>query len=143
MDFIDWLNSHDPKQLSTEAARFGEHDVSFLAYLFQVARANGQDFIRESRDVIGYIEVKLHSFWRFKGGELDEETVPDCLQMLRYFIIDVQEVTKSTIAVMKGRFARPEVDGRLRVLLKDICSTILRLTLLTRSFGDPTSYATK
>ncbi|KAM5345907.1 hypothetical protein ACJ41O_011768 [Fusarium nematophilum] len=46
----------------------------------------------------------MHGFWRFNGYDLDEEVAADCIQMLRYFTMDIMECARSTISILKARF---------------------------------------
>jgi hypothetical protein len=73
-------------------------------HLFKVAAANTVSFTWEMQDAMEYMENRMHGFWQFKGYDLEGETAADCIQMLRYFVMDVQECTRSPTSTLKGRF---------------------------------------
>lgn len=105
-DFIDWIRSLEPVELAERAISFSNgHELALTEHLFRVAVANTNSNFRELQDAAEYIENRMHGFWRFKGYDIDEEAAANCIQMLRYFIMDNMRLTESTISLLKGRFS--------------------------------------
>lgn len=79
-DFIDWLRSLPPSNLMDRVKSFGNGaDLALTDHLFNVAAANTVSNLRELQDATEYIENRIHSFWRFKGYDIDEEAAANCI----------------------------------------------------------------
>ncbi|KLU91737.1 hypothetical protein MAPG_10686 [Magnaporthiopsis poae ATCC 64411] len=127
LDFIDWISNLDPAELHERAATFSKgRELSLVDHLFKVAVANTICFLQEAQNAAEYIENKVHGFWRFKGFDPNEEEATDCMQMLRYFIMEVVESTDTTLNLIKGRFRFAKIPGIPNLNRSEVASSIVQ-----------------